>query len=174
VLVEMTMVAPVLLLLALGALEMGIAWRDAISVTHSSRQGARTGSHLGDELMSDRETLAAVDAVLGGERGNITRVVIFDADIAGEMAAGCMTASQAGRCNHYTGAQVADVADASKWGCAPGAHDRTWCSDTRTNPNAYLGVYVEFDRPWVSGLFGGTGSTLDGTTVMRIEPEYSA
>ncbi|HEY1738696.1 MAG TPA: TadE family protein, partial [Acidimicrobiia bacterium] len=48
ILVELVIVLPLLLMLAFGLCDMGLAWRDKVTVETAARAGARTGSNLGN------------------------------------------------------------------------------------------------------------------------------
>lgn len=171
--VELAFVGPMLIVLTLGMVEIGVAWRDSVTITQSARQGARVASHLGDEALADRELLIAVRSVTDTPRiGEVNKVVVYAADADGAMADGCEIQSQPGQCNHYTQDDLELADDASLWGCDPGSPDSVWCPTERTDSDAYLGVYVEFIRPHRYGLLGGGEHIIHSHTVMRIEPEY--
>jgi hypothetical protein len=173
-LIELTMVVPILMLLTLGMLETGIAWRDHVTVTQSARQGARVGSHLAQQPGADQEALKSVMAVLAPETGRVDFVVIYEANGNGDLPnPTCLTQSVSGVCNWYGQTELTHVNDSpAQWAALD--YDADWDPvsrlDSLTNPD-HLGVHVQFDRPWVTNIFPGDGLTLTGKTVMRIEPE---
>ncbi|MFT7600408.1 MAG: Flp pilus assembly protein TadG [Acidimicrobiales bacterium] len=192
VLIELTLVTPLFIMMVMGMLELGVAWRDSITVTQASRQGARVGSHLGDASAGtlaattrpEQELLLSLRTVLTPEEGQIQYVVVYNSDANGGMVAACDPRIQAtptsvnGQCNVYTGAQLTTIiANDSQWNskgnCTAGLADTAWCPTMRSNSDEYLGVYVQFERPKVTGFFGTGSYELKATTVMRIEPEYS-
>ncbi|MEZ5229269.1 MAG: TadE/TadG family type IV pilus assembly protein, partial [Acidimicrobiales bacterium] len=78
VLVELTMVLPLLITLVLGMMEMGMAWRDQQTIVQASRQGARVGSHLGDDATADQQAIEAALAVLDADQlANIRRIIVY-------------------------------------------------------------------------------------------------
>ncbi len=174
VLVELTMVVPILILITLGMLETGLAWRDHVTVTQAARQGARVASHLADDPQADQEALKSIMAVLAPESGRLDFVVIYEANGSGDVPdANCLTGSVAGVCNWYGPTEIADinVTDAV-WQSLD--HDADWDPSTRidslTNPD-HLGIHVQFNRPWITRIFPGDGLKITGKTVMRLEPE---
>ena len=179
-LVELALLVTLLITLVLGVFEIGMAWSDHQDVTRSSRSGARVGSQLGKAPQSDNQILRAVQAGLQDQASHVTKIVVYEADANGDMPAACKTASApysgSAHCNVYNAATFSELGTASKWGSGTtcGTLDNNWCSATARN-NAqdtatYLGVYVEVERHYLTGLFGGGTHRMSETTVMRIEP----
>jgi hypothetical protein len=190
VLVEMTLVLPLLVFLVLGMIEMGAAWRDQQTITQSSRQGARVGSHIGNDNFADREALQAAISVLTPEqRANLKYITIFKADANGDPllptcldrpSLGLLGSSQNGKCNYYSAAVLTDanLANPAKWNCGAIALDKAYCPTTRGNSLSgtgpdFIGVHVSLDRPWFTGFLPGDGTILNATSVMQLEPELS-
>ena len=179
-LVEFAFVATILTSIVLGIFEIGAAWSDHQTITQASRSGARVGSQLGTRPQADNETLRAVEAGFASVSGQINRVVIYEADINGNMPAACETApagyTGAANCNVYDATSIANLNAPSQWGsgtsCGPA--DGNWCSVTDRNDTqqnaTYLGVQVEYERQYLTGFFGGGSHTITEATVMRIEP----
>lgn len=176
VLVEMVIVLPLLMLMVLGMIEMGLAWRDSTTVNSASRQGARVASNLGDDADADLEALLSVMAVVQGLDGDVEYAVIYDASGTGQLPLGCDTGSQPGVCNHYTAAELANLVtnpptNTNLFQCGGPSVD--WCPSGRSTQLAtidHVGVYVKVDRPWVTNIFPGDGTKLSGYTVMQLEP----
>jgi hypothetical protein len=157
-----------------------MAWSDHQSITQASRSGARVGSQLGTSSAADNQILRAVEAGLGSQASDISRIVVYEADANGAMPTACKTAavgySGSAKCNVYDGTSLAQLGTPAKWGSGSncGPLDGNWCSVTkRTNAQAtatYLGVYVEVERQFLTGLFGGSTHKMSEATVMRIEP----
>jgi Flp pilus assembly protein TadG len=179
-LVELALISTILVTMVLGVFEIGMAWRDHQSITQASRSGARVGSQLGTSSAADNQILRAVQAGLGSQASDISRIVVYQADANGNMPAACGTAvagySGAANCNVYNAASLAQLSTANKWGsgntCGP--LDANWCSVNERNhaqaTATYVGVQVEVTRHFLTGLFGGGTHTMSETTVMRIEP----
>ncbi len=166
--VEFAIIAMVLLTLAIGAFEMGMAWSDSQLVTQAARTGARSASQLGTNAAADSFSVESIEAALGSLGGNVTRIVVFEANAAdGSMPAACETASPpgiAGSCSIYDGT---DFGTYASW------VDGSWTPSARQNSfdNAdFVGVTVEVERPYMTGLFGSTVFNMSDTAVMRIEP----
>lgn len=180
VLVEMALLVTLLITLVLGVFEIGMAWSDHQDITQASRSGARVGSQLGKAVQTDNQLLRAVQASLQDQASTVTRIVVYEADANGDMPAACKTASAAysgsAHCNVYNAATFAELGTPSKWGsgAACGTLDSNWCSATARNNTqdsaTYLGVYVEVERQYLTGLFGGGTHRMSESTVMRIEP----
>jgi Flp pilus assembly protein TadG len=181
VLVEMAVVGALLVTLVLGVFEIGSLWGDHQVLTHGARSGARVGSQLGTAPETDQQVLRAIEAAFGPMMETIDRVVVYEAGSNGEMPVACETASAgysgSGHCNVYDATAFANLDTAPWWGSgtACGTADGNWCSVTdRSDDQAtatYLGVSVEMERPYLTGLFGGGTHLMTDTTVMRIEPE---
>ena len=183
VLVEFTLVGTLLITLAIGVLEIGAAWSDYQSLTQASRSGARVASQLGTDASADAEALLAIEASLGDLASDVTRVVIFEADANGAMPALCAGATWpyngSGRCNVYDDSAISMVGTSGIYGVSGdsncGSYDANWCSvtdraDDLTNAT-YVGVQVEVERSYLSGLFGGGTHVITEATVMRVEPD---
>jgi Flp pilus assembly protein TadG len=180
VLVELALISTILVTLVLGVFEIGMAWSDHQEVTAASRSGARVGSQLGTSAQADNQILLSVQAGLGSLAPQVAKIVIFEADANGNMPAACETAGAgyagAAHCNVYGTTSLAALSTPNQWGsgAACGPLDGNWCSVTkRSNIQAtatYLGVYVEINHKYLTGLFGGGTKKMTESTVMRLEP----
>lgn len=173
VLVELTMIVPFLVLLVVGMLEMGLAWRDSSVVVGSAREGARVAAHLADAPGSDREAIRAIEASLGDLAGDATTITIYRAASAdGSVPVNCNNV-----CNVYDAQTAFSLLDNDAyWECTPSgtALDSEWCPTDRENDIRsfdYIGIRVEVDHDWYAGAFPGDGLTLNSHTVMRLEPD---
>lgn len=170
-LVEVAVVMPILLILAIGLAEIGFLVIDYITVTNAARSGARTGAALTKDPGTDDAILDVVEEDLCNlDYGDVTVVRIFKAN-----ADGSMSASQ----NNYTpsGSLNCDApghafsCDGLEGGC-------NWSPSSRNNsPPAnfdQLGVTVEFDHTYVTGFlpFLPTGDFSE-TAIMQLEPDTS-
>ncbi len=177
VLVEFALVAPVLLLLIFGSMEYGLFFKDYLTVSNTTRTGARVGSAAGSGADADYQILQAVKAsanALPGGANSIQQISIYKSTLAGGgPTATCKTTSSAAdRCNTYTAAAFAQPL--TKFGCGTGSIDSVWCPTTRGDSQAigpdYLGVWVKTTHGFVTKLFG-TSRTITDSVVMRIEPK---
>lgn len=212
-LVEAAIVMPLLMLIIFGILEMGMLFRNYLSVTQLTRDGARAASAYGRDYDADFRTISAikntVDVITSGD---VKRVVIFDATQGREDArvpAKCLTADPTipgsvnpapanldanifkhdseltsveakaiTRCNIFT---PDTWLDAARYGCDDLGNvaddpdfDLNWCPFVRDvsakDGTDYVGIYVEMEHQWVTGLFGDT-RTITETMIMRLEPK---
>jgi Flp pilus assembly protein TadG len=178
--VEMAVIMSLLITMALGVFEIGSVWSDHQVVTQAARSGARVGSQLGLAGEADHEILRAIEAGFGDLSGQITKVVVYEADLNGDMPAACATAAAGyngpAHCNVYDATSLANLTVTAQWGSgnACGPADANWCSATdRVDDQAlatFLGVYVEMERPYLTRFFGGDTHAMSEATVMRIEP----
>jgi TadE-like protein len=176
-LLEFALVAPVLLLLTFGAFEYGMFFKDYLTVSNTTRAGARVGSAAGSSADADYQILQAVKAAataLPGGSNSIQQISIYRSAAAGGGPTNtCQsTSSAADRCNVYTAAAFAQPV--SKFGCGPGSIDAVWCPTTREDSQAvgpdHIGVWVRTTHGFVTKLFG-TAKTITDHVVMRIEPK---
>lgn len=174
--VELVLVVPLLFLITLGMLEVGVAWRDSVTVSTSARNGARAIAQLSVDDQADREALRSTMAVFGTDADRVIQVIIYEADGSGQVPAPCLVASTS-YCNRYTSLELSELHVDNRWGCVTGSHDASFCPTTRDRRALtadHIGVYVEYDRPMVTGIFGGGGYTLSEHTVMRLEPSVTS
>ncbi len=181
VLVEFALVSSLLVTLVVGVLEIGMAWRDYQSLNQASRSGARVVSQLGLAGEADQQGLLAVEAALGPLAADVTRVVVYEADINGDMPAACVTATAGyvggANCNVYDRTSLDNIATSGWWGSGTscGSADGNWCPPSERSDDllssTYVGVLVEIDRGSFTGLFGSSTRRISEATVMRVEPE---
>jgi hypothetical protein len=167
-LVELAIVATLLFTLVFGVFETGMAWSDSQLVTQAARSGARSVSQLGVNAEADSFAIQSVEAALGSLTGDVTRIVIFDAGATdGSMPPACETASPPG----VTG--LCSVYDQTSFGTYGSWTDGSWAPSSRDNTlddGDHVGVFVEIDRPLLTGFLNDAGFTIADTTVMKIEP----
>jgi Flp pilus assembly protein TadG len=180
-LVETAIVAPFLILIAMGIWEFSNGWQSNLTVQTTVRAAARNGSSLGNDRAADYAMLqAAKSGLTDFATADINRVVVYKAtDVDGKPPAACLsgTTSISNVCNIYTGAQVNTLTLASFTGttsCNAGAPDAAWCPTSRSvsqaNPD-YLGVYISALSRYQTGFFPGSGITVEKNMVMRLEPK---
>jgi Flp pilus assembly protein TadG len=182
--VEFALVAPLLLLLGLGTVEMGLGWVAHDRAQTAAAQAARVGAVSGSRVEADRDILVALQAALpAAELAELDRVVIFKPSTAqGAVPAGCIKApgdsSETGNtsCNTYTGDTVRSVTSTSMtgFGGGPTAADRFWLPSTRKDtllgPPDYLGVWLRTTHEGITGSFFGD-ITLTKVVIFRVQPD---
>ena len=156
---EAAFVVPLFLLLLFGVIEGGYGLHEKLSVTNMSLVGARSASGNGADLNADYLMLLSVNGGAGGVAASqVKSIAVYKASSpTAVVPTACKTASVAGVCNHYTGADLAKAA--TEFGCVgpPGPAikiDSAWCPTGRktalngaNGPPDYIGVYVEGDAP---------------------------
>ncbi len=160
--IEMAMVVPLLIILAIGAAELGFAFIDWFDVSAATREGARVGAAAGDDAGADTLILAVINEALADlPYGELTEVWIYDADATGAVI------DEINLTNKYVpnGGGGFNCTNMCPW--APSMRE--------TNPNldlTRLGVKVFFRHDWVTGFFLWSGSAdFEDETVMRLEPQ---
>ena len=197
VLVEFAASVILLVTLAFGTVEFGLAWQDRNTLQTATRAGVRVGSNLGPASDTDYNVLLGVrSAITDLDVSNVTMVVVYKATAAdGTIPTACanltppatltatsVIAGPTDYCSAYSGAQLAALGTtitSTSFGCAVGATtgklDCGWKPGTRQNllsqgtgPD-YLGVWIKVKHDFVTKLFGATMNLTD-SAVMRLEP----
>jgi Flp pilus assembly protein TadG len=196
---ELALVAPLLVMLALGVFEFGTAWRNRTILTNSLRGSARIESQGTTLKNIDQVALSSLYAGTS-KMTNMTllRVIVYETTAAdGGPPSTCLSQTYttagpkgvASTCNVYNASQVATAASstASDWApyfasdsCTNAARwDSFYCSgsgtatprnNTMTNGPDYIGVYAEYTYRMVTGLLPGKTLTFKDQAVYRIEP----
>lgn len=184
--IETAIIAPFLLMLAMGIFEFSSGWQANLQVQTSVRAAARTGSGEGKARLADWSMIGALRSGLTHfQTGDIQQVVIFGAsDPVGTVPTACKTGtpSTVNKCNVYTGAQINSLTQANFGAedddfCSASAPDHFWCPVDRDSSQAYaeyVGVWARVFYPYKSGYFPGTGITIEKTMIMRIEPREAS
>lgn len=174
---ESAIVFSLMFLTLFAILEFGLAFKDWLSVSHATREGARAGATFGDDPSSDIKVLDGVEATLGPmglAAGD--RVRIFRANSPSPSESQIYAYAPSFDCSDPMG--MFPAGDCCDWSPCPefGRTNYTvpgWDPTTRdiTAPvTDRIGVEIQFTHNWVTGFFG---STLDLTTVtdFQIEPQ---
>lgn len=185
-LVEAAFVTPVFFLLIFGILEMGLLYRDSLTNTNATKEGARAASVNGTNSDADFLILRSVNhGIEPIGLTNLDMVVVFKASGPGdEVPEECKTSAQPGTCNRYTRSdffrpiRTAGGDATGNFGCSAGVSvDRHWCPasrNTRLGESEYVGVYIQSRHDYITGFFGAS-TTLHDTTIIRLEPtEYGS
>lgn len=173
--VETALVLGLLLSMALGGFEWGMALRDWMSVTAGSREAARIAASAGDTVDADCLILESA----AGSLRNISEDQVMSIRIYKTNASGAVGASQVYR-------PAVDTDAAASLRCS------SWFSVSQGYPEAsrdnkgatrdWIGVEIEFDHDWITNFMWWNGSVCDrGTapgvdcwsqkTVMHLEPD---
>lgn len=182
--IETILMLPFLVLLMVGILEFGMAWRDSISVSAALRQSARTSASQGASGSSDYYALQSLNAGLAGIPSSaIKRIVVYNATTNSAPDPTCLAMTAP---SGQTGARACNVYDASALllsssafssaatgSCPASAVDRWFCPVTRNVVQSSgadaVGIYVEVRHDFSSRVLGA-GLTIKDKFVVRLEP----
>ena len=173
-LVEAAIVFPVLILVVVGILELGLVFKDYLTVSYLSREGARIGALAGDDLEADCAILRGIGELATlSDLERIGDIQIFKAD-PGTGAQGLTNVG------HYVPGRDPTIctvpADPSVDGWTIDT-PISWDPSTRqatvgSQPLDIIGVRVLLTHQWITGLppFNGDAQ-VDESTITRLEPK---
>jgi Flp pilus assembly protein TadG len=171
-LVEASLVFPILILIIMGTLEIGLAFKDYLTVSYLSREGARLGALAGDDLDADCTLLIGIGGIATeSDLARIDEIQIFKAD-EGTGNQGLTNTATYIPGKDATVCNVPSTVD-DGWDINP----INWSPSTRqttvgTDPLDIIGVRVIMTRDWVTGFPPFRGSfQIDETTLTRLEPK---
>ncbi|MFV0257107.1 MAG: TadE/TadG family type IV pilus assembly protein [Acidimicrobiales bacterium] len=182
-LVETALVAPLLLLLTLGVVEVGVAWQKQTTVQYASRAAAVAGFAAGNSIDHDGQVIQALMRDLRG-RGvdQVDWVVIFDGDRYQEVPDRCISTGAmnaggvSGICATYPTSVVNQVADGAMTfdGRCAVRPDRRWCATTRLKPGGWkVGVgFSATQRSLTGGVPGFDRYTVADTIIIREQARH--
>lgn len=171
-LIEVGLILPLLILLAIGLSEIGFLVVDYMTVTNAARSGARTGSAAADNPLADELILNVVEeAACNIQFGKLQQVTIYRADnLDGSIPTGggapvnVYTTDGILSCNNDSHALVPDSIG---WPPGPASRDRVLPTLDK------LGVEVVFEHDSVTGLFPFPTVSWTERAVMQLEPDTS-
>jgi Flp pilus assembly protein TadG len=191
---EFALVSPLLIILLLGIVEYGMAWREKANMSAALRAAGRVGSSSTDINNNRSADLFAVQAfgtmMLKAKRISVNKMVIYKADSTGAPTdASCLTVNPtgtgtgvAGACNIFSWAQIVTPGtnfNAACTGSTGAAWDRFWCptdrkirQDAPNGPPDFVGYYANATYDSYTGLLPNT-ITLTDRFVTRIDPKVT-
>ena len=190
VMVEFVLIAPVFAVIMAGVLELGLAFRDTMTVSNALRSGARVGSNAGRERLADYTILKSIEAAMAEiPTARIQKIIVYRASTSNSApTSSCLAiavptgSSPAGRndangvCNVY-GPNSLALAETAFSGSCTGAPDQNWCPTSRQSTQAlgadYLGIYMEVRYTYITKMFPGSGITIRDRAIMRLEPRLT-
>ena len=198
VLAELALISPFLVVMVLGILEFGTAYREKANLSGALRSAARIESGGGASRNADYLALQSFYAQMSqSTHVTVNKVVIYKTtDATGApLDPTCFTnpaGSAANACSVYTWSQVTQIgqdssgtvfaADFGTTGTAPNltcagtAWDVNWCPLNRnvqqSDPPDFVGVYASITYTSVTGLLPST-VTMTDRAVYRIDPKVS-
>lgn len=178
-LVEAAISFGVLFLALFAVVEFGMVFKDWLSVSQATREGARAGATFGDDLSSDIKVLDGVEEALvpqGWAPGD--QVTIFRANNPTPSESTLYTYSPGFDCSDPT--SIFPPGDCCDWSPCP-EFGRTnyqvpgWAPPDRdvTAPvTDRIGVSIQLTHDWITGFIGSGTLDLSTTTDFQLEPQY--
>jgi Flp pilus assembly protein TadG len=170
-LVEAALIMPILILIIMGTLEIGLAFKDYLTVSAISREAARVGALAGNDLTADCSILIGIGTIAtSNDLNRINQVQIFKAAQGSGAQGATNTAS-------YNGGDPSKCHVPAQPGDGWTVNSGAWPPATRqatvgSTPLDIIGVRVILDRSWVTGFPPFRGSfQIDETTLTRLEPK---
>ena len=159
----------------IGILEVGVAFRDLLTVSNAAKEGVRVVAAMGDDPMSDCVVLTKTSSALASSVSldNLLTIEIFRALANGNPSHDI---------NVYTLPVGADPTDCTNWSPNPMDIDAlVWSPEDRNvkvgvgDDLDIAGVRVTYTHDWITGFPPFMGSfVVDEATVSRLEPEEYA
>jgi TadE-like protein len=172
-LVEASLILTLMLMLALGAFEYGMVFRDWLSVTIASREGGRVGASAANFHDSDCVILEAVTGALQSlTSGDVSQVHIYKSSTTGTYPGANSSVT-----NRYRPATAADTSSLVVCGSSTWVelhNGGSWEPDDRLNTAGsadWIGVRVEFDHEWLTNFLWWNGTVhFSDDAIFRMEP----
>lgn len=173
--VEFSIVFGLLLMLAMGTFEYGMAFRDWLSVTVSAREGGRVAASAGTFVDADCIILeAAAGALQSLNSGDIQQIHIYKSD-----SSGTYPGPNSSETRRYRPAAMGDdpvdliaCSGSSSW--FPLHQGTNWEPADRDNTGTnadWIGVRVQFGHNWMTNFLWWNGTAdYDDDAVFRLEP----
>lgn len=167
-LVEAALVLPIILLLTISLLELGLAFREFLTLSFTAREAARVGALAGNDVEADCHIIGSIVEAFGpGDLGDV-EIEIFKADEdSGEPVVGDINTWS------LKAGGNPSLCDTANWDIV-----ETWPSGDRkvtvgpTTSLDILGVTVSTTHGWVTGFPPWRGSIdIARTALQRLEPE---
>lgn len=157
-LVETALFFTILMLLVAGAVDVSSLINDHLNVVYAARQGARTGSLLGNRLDSDCAIIGAVQAALTNEPNlTVNQITIYQAGPSGRPISNAARNVYPGNTRCFVTANTATI--------SPAALSAGWPASARKNDPFYedsIGVQIDYTYTYQFQFIGsGTFSSAD-------------
>jgi Flp pilus assembly protein TadG len=173
-LIEAAIVLPIILLVVLGTVEIGLAFKDFLTVGAMSRDGARIAALSARDAESDCAVLKGIAAI--GTQGDIDKIDDVQIYKAAE-GTGAQALATTNTWTYNGGDAdtctvprdpINDGWDPGTIGYPPSSRNTTIGSTSLD----IIGVRITLTRDWITGFPPFRGSfTIDETTITRVEPE---
>lgn len=168
------MVLPILILIVVAILELGLAFKDFLTVSYLSREGARIAALAGDDSEADCAVLRGLgELATTSDLERIDSVQIFKAD-EGTGNQGLTNTAYYVPGKDPTICNIPSDPSTDGWSFASPIQ---WDPSSRqvtvgSNSLDIVGVRITLTHDWITGLapFSGTAQ-VDETTITRLEPK---
>lgn len=178
-LVEAAISYSVLFLALFAIVEFGLVFKDWMSVSQATREGARAGATFGDDLSSDIKVLDGVeDALLpqGWSAGD--QVAIFRANNPTPSESTTYTYSPGFDCSDPDG--MFPPGDCCDWSPCPEDHRDNYTipswdprdRDVTAPITDRIGVRIQLTHEWITSFIGTGTLDLTTTTDFQLEPQF--
>lgn len=170
-LVEVGIVLPMLIVLAVGLAEIGFLVIDYVTVTNAARSGARTGAAAARDPGADTAILEVIEEDICNLRfSDFDTVIIrvFEADPDGSIPD-----PPGGKVNEWTNSGALTCGSVGHGFSCTGGCPGPWTPESRDNtpPSLdQLGVEITYTHTSITGLMPWLDLTLTETAVMQVEP----
>lgn len=165
-LVEFAFVLPILLLIAIGLIELGLAFRSYITMGSAAKEGARVAAFVGDDIDADCDVVQAIVGELGVEIDLLDHMEIYQVDANGDPVPSKINTYSF----DFTGS--GDITDCADWDSTvnwPSTDRQVLIGSTALD---VVGIRVVSTHRWVSQFPPFTGQFIvDENTIIRLEPE---
>ena len=166
-LIEMALVMPLVIMLLMGVAEFSLAFKDYLTIGHSSREGARVAATVGNDVQADFAAVeAVVNALAAGDMRDVQSIVIRNPDPPFESTS--YTYTPGGPCDWTP---CPDFFAGSPPGSAPYVEPNYKPTDRDVSAPVpgRVEVRITYTHNWVTNFWADT-STWTSSTIMRIEP----
>lgn len=178
-LVEAAISYSVLFLALFAIVEFGLVFKDWMSVSQATREGARAGATFGDDLSSDIKVLDGVENALlpqGWSAGD--QVTIFRANSPSASESTTYTYNPGFDCSDPDG--MFPPGDCCDWSPCPEDHRVNYTipnwdprdRDVTAPVTDRIGVTIELTHEWITSFIGTGTLDLTTTTDFQLEPQF--
>jgi Flp pilus assembly protein TadG len=163
--VEAALIFPLMILMTVSILELGLAFKDFLTLSFTARDAARVGALAGNDPDADCNLIQAIVAGFGASSLDGVTIEIFKANestgnpVPGNVNTWRITSGNPADCTDWTVLE-------------------TWPSTSRqvtvgpTTKLDIIGVTIDTTHTWVTGLPPWRGTmNVSRTALQRIEPE---
>ena len=178
-LVEAAIAYGVLFLALFAVVEFGLMFKDWLSVSQATREGARAGATFGDDLSTDIKVLDGIENAMvphGWSAGDEAR--IFRANSPTPSESTLYTYSPGFDCSDPT--NVFPPGDCCDWSPCPELFRSNYQvpgwdprdRDVTAPVTDRIGVEIEMTHAWITGFIGNGTVDLSTTTDFQLEPKF--